>query len=199
MVSLSLGGLMAYLNPAISTIPDPAPRSSPRASPSRSATGGHIPSWLAEKSNFHTYCHLLSENFDLLKLSLVLLFILHGLFCAKYYNFANTLEGNLELMQFLHGINLIFHEAGHILFMPFGRFMKILGGSLNQILIPAIVSSYFFFKGQSILVPRIFLVRLLRFRVWVVIAILPANQLYRLSAFDYRGTDDRRGQSHVLK
>jgi hypothetical protein len=37
---------------------------------------------------------------------------------------------------FLHLINLPFHEAGHIFFMPFGRFMTILGGSLGQVLMP---------------------------------------------------------------
>ena len=34
--------------------------------------------------------------------------------------------------SFLHLINLPFHEAGHILFLPFGEFMTTLGGSLTQ-------------------------------------------------------------------
>lgn len=38
--------------------------------------------------------------------------------------------------SFMHNINLPFHEFGHLLFMPFGRFMSILGGSLFQILLP---------------------------------------------------------------
>lgn len=38
--------------------------------------------------------------------------------------------------SFLHSIILPFHEFGHILFMPFGRFMAILGGSLFQVLMP---------------------------------------------------------------
>jgi len=38
--------------------------------------------------------------------------------------------------SFMHNINLPFHEFGHVLFMPFGRFMMILGGSLFQILLP---------------------------------------------------------------
>lgn len=40
--------------------------------------------------------------------------------------------------SFLHSINLPFHEFGHVLFSPFGRFMAILGGSLFQILMPLI-------------------------------------------------------------
>jgi hypothetical protein len=38
--------------------------------------------------------------------------------------------------SFLHLINLPFHEAGHILFSPFGEFMTTLGGSLMQVLVP---------------------------------------------------------------
>jgi hypothetical protein len=124
-------------------------RLAPRRASGRSPANWQVPSWLSAKPNFHTYRHLLTENFDVLKLSLLLPFLLYGLFYAKHYNVADVLEGNQGLMQFLHGVNLIFHEAGHILFMPFGRFMTILGGSLNQILIPAIISGYFFFKGQK--------------------------------------------------
>ena len=40
---------------------------------------------------------------------------------------------------FLDNANLIFHEAGHWIFSPFGEFIYILGGSLNQLLIPLIV------------------------------------------------------------
>jgi hypothetical protein len=39
---------------------------------------------------------------------------------------------------FLHGVNLVFHEAGHLIFGFFGRFVAVLGGSLNQVLIPAV-------------------------------------------------------------
>jgi hypothetical protein len=44
---------------------------------------------------------------------------------------------------FLHSINLPFHEAGHILFSPFGDFMMTLGGSLTQVLIPMVCSIAF--------------------------------------------------------
>ncbi|THJ24060.1 MAG: hypothetical protein CAF45_007060 [Nitrospira sp. CG24E] len=48
------------------------------------------------------------------------------------------LETNYTGESFLHLINLPFHEAGHILFIPLGRFMTILGGSLGQILMPLV-------------------------------------------------------------
>ncbi len=41
--------------------------------------------------------------------------------------------------SFLHNINLPFHEFGHLLFMPFGRFWSILGGSLFQVLLPLLI------------------------------------------------------------
>jgi hypothetical protein len=40
--------------------------------------------------------------------------------------------------SFLHAISIPFHEAGHVLFSPFGDLMTSLGGSLMQILVPAI-------------------------------------------------------------
>ena len=48
------------------------------------------------------------------------------------------LETNYTGESFLHLINLPFHEAGHVLFMPFGRFLMILGGSLGQVLMPMV-------------------------------------------------------------
>ncbi len=38
---------------------------------------------------------------------------------------------------FLHNINLPFHEAGHVIFGVFGKFIGSLGGTLGQLLIPA--------------------------------------------------------------
>jgi hypothetical protein len=45
--------------------------------------------------------------------------------------------------SFLHLVNLPFHEAGHILFSPFGEFMTILGGSLMQVLVPVVCAVAF--------------------------------------------------------
>lgn len=51
---------------------------------------------------------------------------------------AAPLEANEAGASFLHGVNLVFHEAGHVLFSPFGRFVMIMGGSLGQVLMPVI-------------------------------------------------------------
>jgi hypothetical protein len=45
--------------------------------------------------------------------------------------------------SFLDLPNLVFHEAGHFLFMPFGRFMTVLGGSLTQVLVPIVCAVAF--------------------------------------------------------
>jgi hypothetical protein len=60
------------------------------------------------------------------------------------------LETNYAGESFLHLINLPFHEAGHLLFIPLGRFMMILGGSLGQILMPLVCLATFFIKTRDL-------------------------------------------------
>ncbi len=59
------------------------------------------------------------------------------------------LETNYTGESFLHLINLPFHEAGHVLFSPFGRFITILGGSLGQVLMPIICLGTFLVKTRD--------------------------------------------------
>lgn len=40
--------------------------------------------------------------------------------------------------SFLHLISIPFHEAGHVVFAPFGDLMTSLGGSLAQVLVPIV-------------------------------------------------------------
>jgi hypothetical protein len=49
-------------------------------------------------------------------------------------------------ISFMHNVNLPFHEFGHVLFMPFGRFLHILGGSLFQVAMPLGLMALFLFK-----------------------------------------------------
>lgn len=67
-------------------------------------------------------------------------FILILLYSWTFITF--TLEPK-EGYSFLHNVDLVFHEAGHILFIPFGRFITILGGSLMQVLVPLILTVAF--------------------------------------------------------
>lgn len=59
------------------------------------------------------------------------------------------LETNYTGESFLHLVNLPFHEAGHLIFSPFGRFMAILGGSLGQVLMPLICLGAFLIKTRD--------------------------------------------------
>ncbi|HSN03521.1 MAG TPA: hypothetical protein VLS44_00955 [Nitrospira sp.] len=59
------------------------------------------------------------------------------------------LETNYTGESFLHLINLPFHEAGHLIFSPFGRFMMILGGSLGQVLMPLVCLGTFLLKTRD--------------------------------------------------
>jgi hypothetical protein len=51
--------------------------------------------------------------------------------------------------SFLHLINLVFHEAGHIVFAPFGGFMMSLGGSLLQLIVPIVCAWAFLFQQDD--------------------------------------------------
>lgn len=51
--------------------------------------------------------------------------------------------------SFMHLVNLPFHEAGHIIFAVFGDFMRVLGGTLMQHLIPFIVMCTLLFKNHD--------------------------------------------------
>ena len=92
----------------------------------------------------------------------------------------------LDPMQgsFLDTVDLPMHETGHLLFRPFGQFMMVAGGSLFQVIMPAIFVGYFvwqrsfysaaivlFWVGQSIL------------NVWVYAADAVVMQLVLTSGF----------------
>ncbi len=47
------------------------------------------------------------------------------------------------VLGIVDGANFFFHEAGHLMFMFGGEFLTILGGSLMQLLIPAICTAQF--------------------------------------------------------
>jgi hypothetical protein len=79
------------------------------------------------------------RRLNYLKLGFVLLLGVYGAVCAA----------SPSTYRFLDRVDLVFHEAGHPLFGFFGEFIGVLGGTLMQIIIPAIVVGYFFFHGQQ--------------------------------------------------
>lgn len=60
-----------------------------------------------------------------------------------------SIESNYAGKSFLHLINLPFHEAGHVLFRPFGAFITSLGGSLGQLLMPLICFATLLLKTRD--------------------------------------------------
>lgn len=50
---------------------------------------------------------------------------------------------------FVHGPLLVFHEAGHVVFRPFGEWMTILGGTLGQLLMPLLLASALLLKNRD--------------------------------------------------
>jgi hypothetical protein len=88
------------------------------------------------------------------KLALAVLFTLYFVWIAL-----DPMQGS-----FLDNVDLPIHEFGHLLFRPFGEFMMVAGGSLFQVIFPAVFVGYFiwqrsfysaaivlFWVGQSIL------------------------------------------------
>ena len=67
---------------------------------------------------------------------------------AWTWQFASAGMGVTAQESFLHLPNLVFHEAGHVLFGFFGRFMTVLGGSLFQVVVPVICAVAFVRQGN---------------------------------------------------
>jgi len=76
--------------------------------------------------------------------ALYALFVIWGL-----YFISLDLKTNEIGHSFMHRVNLVFHEAGHVLFMPFGHFMMVLGGTLGQLLMPAIAGAVLLVKNRD--------------------------------------------------
>ena len=64
------------------------------------------------------------------------------------WQFAWTPLSADAMQSFLHLPDLIFHEAGHLIFSPLGQFVSVLGGSLTQVLIPILCAVAFIRQEQ---------------------------------------------------
>jgi hypothetical protein len=62
---------------------------------------------------------------------------------AWTWQFARAPMGVAVMDSWLHLPNLVFHEAGHVLFAFFGRFLAVLGGSLFQFALPLALAGVF--------------------------------------------------------
>ena len=64
---------------------------------------------------------------------------LAALFVLRYF----LTWDEADTWTLLDDIDLAIHEAGHMVFMPFGEFIMVLGGSLFQLIVPAVFVGYF--------------------------------------------------------
>jgi len=61
---------------------------------------------------------------------------------------SHSIASNYAGSSFLHLINLVFHEAGHVVFGFLPRFFVVLGGSATQVLIPLACLIAFWRRGD---------------------------------------------------
>jgi len=73
----------------------------------------------------------------------LIILILKSIFFLVITYFSYLLVFRRVNYIFLDNINLLIHEAGHLIFYVFGDFLQTLGGSINQLLIPVVFSFYF--------------------------------------------------------
>lgn len=59
------------------------------------------------------------------------------------------LRSNAIGNSWFHNVNLVFHEAGHFLFIPFGRTGEILGGSIFQVTLPLMLMLAFLISNKD--------------------------------------------------
>lgn len=71
----------------------------------------------------------------LIGLGLMLLFVVPSIF-------------HPERWHFLNNVNLIFHEAGHMILMIAGEKIMLLGGSFMQVFIPLALAGAFLWRGE---------------------------------------------------
>lgn len=50
---------------------------------------------------------------------------------------------------FIDNVNLMIHEAGHLFFSWGGRTIMLLGGTLGELIVPALCAAFFFFHRQT--------------------------------------------------
>ena len=78
----------------------------------------------------------------------VLLWI--GLAAWGWKFLSHPIDAEFLAGSFLHHVNLVFHEAGHVLFGLFGwRFLGVLGGSLGQVLMPLVCAAALLIQNRD--------------------------------------------------
>lgn len=116
-------------------------RASRNTTPADEDTGTQRDPWL------HLLLHL-PERVDplrwWLRVALLAGFALWGLWLMALDVRSGEIMGS-----FIHLPLLVFHEAGHVIFMPFGHTLTVLGGTLAQWLMPLILAGALLLKNRD--------------------------------------------------
>jgi hypothetical protein len=80
----------------------------------------------------------LLQRFNVGRLLVAVVLSAYGVWCAL----------TPETYRFFDRLDLMFHEAGHVLMTPFGQFMHMIGGTLGQLFFPVAFFAYFVRSGQ---------------------------------------------------
>lgn len=79
-----------------------------------------------------------NKKINCLKAGFAALLAIYALICAR----------SVDDGTFLDRVDLIAHEAGHLLFGYFGEFIMVIGGTLGQLLVPAGIGIYFLLRRE---------------------------------------------------
>lgn len=69
-------------------------------------------------------------------------------FAAVLAVYGIILASDPSQYRFLDRVDLVIHEAGHMLFRWFGEFLMVIGGTLGQLLVPAGITVYFYLRRE---------------------------------------------------
>lgn len=80
----------------------------------------------------------ITQRLDPLKAGFSILLAIYAFKCAR----------DVENSGLLDRVNLIIHEAGHLLFSYFGELLHVMGGTMGQLLVPAGIIVYFALRRE---------------------------------------------------
>ena len=69
-------------------------------------------------------------------------------FIALLLVFGIVIARDVDEFRFLDNVDLIPHEAGHLLFSWIGGFIMVLGGTLGQLFVPVAFGVYFYLRKE---------------------------------------------------
>ncbi len=81
----------------------------------------------------------MTRKINYLKAGFIALVCIYGIVIAR----------DLDEFRLLDNVDLVPHEAGHMLFSWFGEFIMVLGGTLGQLFVPIAFGVYFYLRQEK--------------------------------------------------